>query len=203
MKSIAIALAMLVGTVNQASALSIDVNFAEVGNSVVISYDGAFDTTGLSSSISGGISSGVDPSGPEISSPGGAVINTRGYTIGPAVDFSFGTSGFQSGAISSGDRFRIFNAVGTSRVAFKVDYMSGDLFAGSLTYENTTLAALGIEVSPASFALNENNTLRFSVAAPVPLPASFYLILIAMAGLGFVARQKQRNLKYTHMPRQV
>lgn len=192
MKSIASAALAALTLANGASAGVITVNFAEVGNDVVISYSGSFDTTGLTPLGTAPIGSFLTPSS------GTFISGATFFTFyGGVFAEPFGTSGTVPGGASTGDPFILSaGVIGVDAGSFNTTaYVSGEPLAGTLTFANSTLLSLDIATTPAPQQFTSGNNTVFTNAGfadvtAVPLPASIVLLLSGIAGLGFVSRKR-------------
>ena len=118
------------------------VTMEQVGSNVVANGSGAINLTGLTfaggAAIGGG---GIQASAGQIitGSPGSA----RAYTglNGPT---SFGSGGLFDASTSSGDLFGRFPTQFGGPLFVPEDYVSGTALSNSMTFDNATIASLGV-----------------------------------------------------------
>lgn len=172
---------------NAALIFSID----QVGGNVVSSGAGNLNTAGLTEPFNG------SPY-PQISGSNGIVIvgdtaQVSRYSnafIGSAPSFSNGTQRIANGA--SGNTFGIL--AGLHFLYLPTDYISGSALNGTATYSNQTLASLGLIAGSYVYSLNNSDTVTVNVgpvAAAVPEPATWGMMLLGFGAMGFRMRRKK------------
>jgi len=155
----------------------------QTGGNVVFSYSGSLNTTGL------GLNVFPLPDSQHRIIPATGVLNNfsspylrsrNGVLSGPT---SFGT-GAQTNANSyTGDSFSL-NPTGGS-VVLPSGYTSGSALSGSVTFDSTTLAGLGVTPGTYVWTLTNGDTITVTTSAIVPEPLT---ILGSIAGLAFLGK---------------
>jgi hypothetical protein len=190
-----IAACVLFGTTVAANASPYVVTIKEVGFNVVATGSGEFNLTGLSPGLIGTFSSEVQPLSALIFT--GALGNTTLYSglSGPSTFGIGGSTGASSGI--SGD------IVGLSRVDglyVPLGYVSGNPLSDSATYDNATLASLGI--TPGTYVWTWGGTLvpgggapdqSFTIIAGTPLPAALPLFATGLGAIGLLGWRRKRK----------
>lgn len=172
-----------------AHASSISITVKEEGADVVLSYTGAFDISGLTITNSSG-SSYIGPSNAVFVNTGGAstVLFDR-YTFRGFAPY--GSGGLTTPTSGSGDPLALNSAV----IAFASGYSGGSI-NGTLLFQNADFASLGIDGGSQTITRG-NNTVNFTAIAPVPLPATGPLSLLALFGVALLRgnRRSASNLQ--------
>jgi len=199
-KRIGFALALVCSSLLHAAAeAAITVDIEEVGSDVVVSYSGSIDTTGIGFNL-------VSPSSlRRIAAFGGnamfagqdgargASLTDFGQTPWTVAPTPFGSGGLfeaDSYSIAAGDSF------GFQSNGFFVEwgYTSGKPISGSMTFENQTLASMGINVGDgimnATFSSGDTLTVN---AVPEPTSIAFMATGSLAAGVVVVARRRRRT----------
>jgi MYXO-CTERM domain-containing protein len=154
------------------------VDVSQVGSNVVATGSGSLDLTGLSFLFSGVDSPGVNPGdgvivvGPPIT----AVDAYRGAT-GPT---SFGGGSFTPASSSNGDLVAIEGALGD--IVVPEGYVSFTPLSGSATWDNTTIAGLGLTPGTYTYTWGAGGPAQSLTVNVVPEPSS-----LAMAGMAVAA----------------
>ncbi len=176
---------------NAALIFSID----QVGGNVVSSGAGNLNTAGLTDPFNG------SPY-PQISGSNGIVIvgdtaQVSRYSnafIGATPSFSNGTQRIANGA--SGNTFGIL--AGLRFLYLPTNYISGSALNGTATYSNQTLASLGLIAGSYVYSLNNSDTVTVNVgpvAAAVPEPGTWAMMLLGFGMIGATARYRRRGMK--------
>jgi hypothetical protein len=198
--SIAVACALLLGTAGAVSAAPLTpyvVTIEQVGANVVATGSGEFNVTGLTSSESdSGLAANVDPVFGGITLGAGNRTNYDGglNATGPT---NFGSGFFTTASSSSGPQVSFGFAV-SSDVVVPLGYISGTLLAPSTaTFDNTTLALLGITVGTYAWTWGSaaDQSFTIDVVATTPLPATLPLFATGLGGLGLLARRRKRTVQ--------
>lgn len=179
------------------ASAAITVNIQEVGSDVVVSYSGSIDTTGIGfnlvSSTSlrriaafGGNAMFAGPDGAR-----GASLTDFGknpWTVAPTPFGSGGVFSADSFSIADGDSFG-FQSNG---FFVRFGYTSGTPISGSMTFENQTLASMGINVGTGimNATFSSGDTLTVNAITAVPEPSSS---MLGLAGLITVSAFHRRR----------
>ena len=176
----------LVATLAVSARAAVIISANEVGPDVVFSYNGSIDltgNTGFTDHVTPVMR--IDPSG----STQIVALSAPNYTAydmvisGPA---TFGTGGQTDADSGTGDNFYVLPFA--DAVAVPIGYTSGDPLSGSITFDNTDLATLGVNTGTHAWTL-PNDTITLNV---VPEPAT-YAALFGLAALGFVCARRRRR----------
>lgn len=172
------------------------INISETAVGVLASGSGSFDTTGLvRSSFPNGFSTGLN---------GGLGVirfglgnNAAGFqtvaTSGPA---TFGSAGpYRDATTAVGPNFGIsaFN----NSVILPDNYISGSALIGEMVFLGSTLNSLGLTIGTYVYrsANNETVTLNIGPAAVVPEPASWAMMTLGVAGIGYTLRRRRATIR--------
>lgn len=195
---------------NRANA-DLMLQFSEVGGNVRLDYQGTLDLTGLTFSTVQSLAERrirlVAPIGGNVA-PYTAIINlnagtTREYSSpfasGPSVPFTTQTT---PPASSSGGNSLHLPTISTAQNAtlrfdvadFNVNTPDIWTGAGFMQWNNTTLAAMGIDASPKTWVLNNaaGNRITLGITA-VPEPSSLVLLGVAVGACALVRRYRLGN----------
>ena len=169
------------------------VTVAQDGANVTASYDGAMNTLDFTSEGTEGAFSFVN-SAPQFLIVGGAVSpgTVTGSHYGSTFDSGLagafsGNSDVFASAVSGG----ILGIYSTEQIILPLNYTGGDEISGSSTWDDTTIAALGLNVGSFTGTYGLNATLVLNIGQSVPEPASLALLAAGLAGLGVVRRRKR------------
>ena len=193
-----IALAVAVGLTTLAGHVraGLIVDVSQVGANVVATGSGSIDLSVLTQVGTGG-------SQPLVWAQEGwvfvrALTSDKVYTglTGPS---SFGTGAltFPSGG-GTGDGFGIeasFSSFGAPTLYLPETYLSGSVISGSATYDNTTIAALGLAPGTYTYtATGVGNTFTVNIGS-VPEPSSLTTASTAVGLIGGLAVYRRRRNK--------
>ena len=176
------------------------IDVTQVGANVVITGNGVIDLDGLTF-----LASGPLPANGIIWPDAGAVI------VGAAgnVDLYKGASGPATmgpgdevlGDSATGDQFGVSgSSIGFPVIFVPTGYDGSTSLSGSATFDNTTLAALGLTPgtytytwSPAVVlgAVAQDGSLTINVTGVVPEPSTWAMMALGFAGLGLLAYRKR------------
>ena len=177
------------------------VNIEEQGSDVVVSYSGSIDLTGANFYTTGGASSNTvnAGTGQGLFQNGAATRFSfvgRGGNPWSVAPSSFGTGGhFNADSVS----IAAGNAWGFRPEGFHVEptYVSGDPISGSITFENQTLASMGINegtgIMNATFSSGDTLTVNAISAvstSAIPEPSGVLGLAGLILGSGFLRRRK-------------
>ena len=196
-----IALAFAAATLLPGTAKgAIVINIEQQGSDVVASYSGSIDLTGIGFNILGSANSNrMVASGPQISFQNGAA-NKGSLTVFGKNPWSVAPSAFGTGGSFDADSATIAtgNAFGFQLQGFFIEpaYVSGSPISGSMTFENQTLASMGIDVGTMNATFSSGDTMSVVVSgsgpAPVPEPGTWAAAALLVGGAAF-ARWRRRQ----------
>lgn len=173
---------LLPGNADAAMIISIE----EQGSDVVASYSGSIDLTGIGFNIIGsGNVNRIVASGGQVNFQNGAT-NKASLTDFSKNPWTVAPSAFGTGGLFNADTVSVAagNAFGFQANGFFIEssYVSGTTISGSMTFENQTLASMGINegtgIMNATFS--SGDTLTVNAISAVPEPSSS---LLGLAGL--------------------
>lgn len=177
-----------------AAEAAIVVNYEQVGANVVATTTGTFDITGLKEFNkaphligTNGIdylASGGTAKAPIISIYTGFVSNPT--EIGSGTKFILASS-------SNGDPFG-FNTV-SQLIALSSSFVSGGSVEGTATFNDTTLAALGLTTGTYNFKTSADTvTINIgNVGGAVPEPATWAMMLLGFGATGAMMRRRKAS----------
>lgn len=166
------------------AAVTITVN--QVGSSVVVNGSGSFDTTGLKTYSTGNQGgSFINAASGVVSVGAAAPITILTDLTGPVLGYLQGPKYATS---SSGDTFGISQYLGAIYLPF--NYQSNAQLTGTSTYQNASLASLGLSVGQYVFrSANDSVTLNIAAGA-VPEPATWAMMILGLGAVGFAMRRR-------------
>lgn len=170
----------------------------QVGTNVVATGSGSIDLTDLTALLWYAGPSYIGASSADLI-VGSAGIGFDQYT-GISGPTQFGTGGYFFASTGSGDQAGIENNA-PGRVAVPHQYVSGTLLSSDATWDNTTLAALGVTPGTYTWTWGSGahaDSLTLDIVAPpslAPEPASLLLIGGGMAALGLWRVHKAARLR--------
>jgi hypothetical protein len=168
---------------------------AQVGPNVVVTGTGTIDLTGLTLAGIVTANSGIIPDGGVLGvgpPSAGAVDLYTGSISGPA---SFGTGGVTAPSSSgSGDKVVL---VAPSTLDAPEGYVSGTALSDTSTYDNSTLASLGLTPGTYTYTWNrgpaaDSFVIQINAASVVPEPANLSLLAAAVMMTLVAARGRRR-----------
>ena len=182
--------ALLAWTVT--SQAEVVVTADQVGNNVVFTGGGTINLDELTSLTPQSTAPGVQPNGPawgvgSLVNPDIEVffVTNVGSVSGPS---SFGPGSTRIDAdLGSGDVFGIGTQGPFTAIALPLGYSSGDPLNGTATYENTTLAGLGMELGTYTWFWDTGGNGDSITLNVIPEPAS--LTLLGLSSLALLRRR--------------
>lgn len=199
-KACAAALAVLAGFALSPAQAGLVFTFAEVGSDVVMTATGSVDLTDLNANAnqtwsagSNGVQSGA--SNNEYVATGVPGNTTTPYTTTfTTVGGSFGERAFLAPNSVSGDIAGFLDGAATDFVWVPAGYVSGTALNGTSTFNNTTLAGMGLIPGDYTWGWSgaSPDTITVSVSA-VPEPSTLALCGVAVAGIGFAGVRRLRR----------
>lgn len=180
---------------------AINITISEVSGNVVASYTGTYNTAASLSSKTQAPSSGIIATDAgtynsvylSLGNRGGG--STDGYTVRTTGPTSFGIDGTFQSAPGQGDVFMLFPFNISSNegdLAVPLNYVSGTTISGSMTFNGTTLATMGLTQGTYNWTVGNNDlsitdTVSLNV---VPEPASSAALLAMALCFSMAARRR-------------
>jgi hypothetical protein len=196
---IAVALALGVAALGSQARAGIVVDISQVGANVVVSGSGSIDPTVLLRVGTGGIQPLVygDEGWVFVGQLSGGNVFT-GLT-GPS---SFGTGPLLAASSASGDTFGMEASItgfGSPTLYLPFGYTAGTELSGTATYDNTTIAGMGLAAgtyhyTPTGIGTSADNTFTVIIGS-VPEPSSLTMAATALGLIGSLALRCRRNKK--------
>lgn len=189
-RTLALGLITMITLAGGANA-AVTVVFEEVGTSVVVSYSGSVDTSGLSvdntySLVSQAINPGFNKG--FFSNVNGDFVNYRTATItGP----DLGSGGASFTGSFSGDGFAV-NGINQGDILLPLGYLSGSLFAGEMTFSDQSFSTLGITsgiIQNWSWGSGANADSMIVRTGPVPEPSA--ALLLGLGAFSLMTRRRR------------
>lgn len=177
-------LALAVVSLASSAQAAITVTFAEQGSDVILTYSGSWDTwnfqgvVGQENAVFGRGLANFSAEGADGGGNGGMTIQAGQWVSG-----IFSPSSFEGDSIG-------WNA---SLIYAPNNYVQGDPLSGSMTFNGTDLATMGLTAGDSGYFEGGGNRVDFSVQA-VPEPSS--LFLIGAAGLTGLIRRRRNGTKH-------
>jgi PEP-CTERM motif len=175
------------------------VDISQVGANVVVNGSGSIDLSLLTGVGNGGTSGRVAGAfGQVIVGP----VSSDGVFGGFTGPLSFGTSDNQFASSTSGDSFGLFaslNGFSEPVLYLPGTYSSGSALTGSATFDNTTIAQLGL--NPGTYNYTATGSVGFGEPVitvnigSVPEPSSITIAATALGLLGGMAFIRRRRIK--------
>jgi hypothetical protein len=173
------------------------IDITQVGANVMMTGSGVIDLDGLTKIGSGPLPTNgiIWPDAAEIVT--GAAGNVDLYT-GASGQTSMGSGAESLGDSASGDQFGVGHSTGTFVIFVPANY-DGGFLSGSATFDNTTLAGLGL--SPGTYTYTwapsptaADGSLTVNVSGVVPEPSTWAMMALGFAGIGLLAYRKRGTL---------
>jgi len=167
------------------------INLQEIGSDVVATGSGTANLTGLTFQFPAGGTAIIHPSIANIAIGGPNGVEWYSSITTPA---NFGSGGPSVPNTVTGLRW----GVAGNSLVLPTGYLSGDSLSSTATWNNTTLAELG--VTPGTYTwtwgsgVDEDSlTLNAVGASAIPEPSS--LVFVGLACFGFATRARKKNLR--------
>jgi hypothetical protein len=183
------ALTVSLGLAPQAEA-GIVVTIDQVGSNVVATGNGTINLTDLTLAAGGEHDNAVLFANRPAIIIGAGVLPTGSIydtLTGPS---NFGAGGFFLASSSTGDHFGLFT---TTDFVVPTGYVSGSLLSATATWDDTTLAALGITDGTYVWTWGTGvNADSFTVeVAAVPEPSTCAMMILGFTGIGAMAYRRK------------
>lgn len=185
---------LLLGATVAANASPYVVTLQDAGSNVIATGSGSIDLTGLS------LEDGTSRANHSYVSPTQAIISTGGccyityeteHFTGPT---SFGTGGATFANQQSGSPVGIYVPSASELVVYALYPYGGGSISSSATWNNTTIASLGITPGTYTWSWGSGADQSFTLdVATTPLPASLPLFAAGLGGLGLLGWTRKRK----------
>jgi PEP-CTERM motif len=192
----ALILASLIGTTADPAQAAYIITFSETGHDVTASGSGAINLAGLTFITSGATLSEVAPTfATEATGAAGDVDEYLGVS-GPV---SFGPGVFTSATTGAGDLVgvQVLRADPPEGFIFvPMGYASGAPLSDTATYAGQSFATLGLTPGVYLYTFGSGtdaDSFTIKVAAPVPEPSTWAMMLLGFAGLGYAGYRASRR----------
>jgi hypothetical protein len=167
---------------------------SQAGSNVVAAGSGTLDTAALTTVTNTGLSGfGINPSAAFVVT-GDSSDGAQTYTgfSGPT---SFGPGGY-TGNSGTGDPTGINGLA--HYIVTPIGYISGAPLSGSMTFDNTTIAALGLTSGTYTWTWGSGATADSFVLDIVPEPASLPMLITGLLAVGgFLLSRRRRATEST------
>ena len=164
------------------------------GSNVVSSYSGTIDLTGLAFDGTDGITPAFIQ-GDDATEVFGPTVAGEPVYLGITGPIDFGDGGYTPASSSTGDTF---GYGGLDRdLLLPNGYVSGTFISGSDTWDNTTLANLGLTPGTYNYTwgTGSDGSFAFKVGiAPVPEPSSLGLMSLVVLAMAFPLLRHRRGI---------
>jgi len=187
---------VFLGTVfaSGAADAAVTVNINQVGSDVIATASGSLDLTGLTFLTSGVLDDyGITPNWAFFGTGDPGTSDAyQGYT-GPT---SWGSGGWTPSSSSSGTIFAL-NAgevPGTQNLFLQPGYVSGSSISSTSTWLGQSLASLGLATGTYVYTTPSDTITMIvgtGIAAGVPEPASWAMMLVGFGAIGWTMRRRQ------------
>lgn len=173
-----------------AAEAAITINIDQVGANVVVTGSGSFNTAGLPTPTTNSYSVVINP-GRGAVLVGGQALSSRYITLSPTTVFGPGNF-FYFPDSASGQTFGIYGQDGA--LFLPVGYVSGAALSGTSTYNNRTIALLGLNAGVYTLSnANDSVTINIGQATPaVPEPATWGLMILGLGAVGYSLRRRSK-----------
>ena len=186
MRKFAFAAAAALLCISSAAQSSITVKIVQSGSDVVATTSGSLDLTGSTFACECGAN-------PYIWGAYGYfhVGNAMGYVYDSLTgSATFGPGDLAYASTSTGD---VFGLASGSNFEVPIGYTSGSDINNTTTWNNQTLASLGLTSGVYAYSLpNDTITVDIGDVGSVPEPATWAMMLLGFAGIGFAMRNRPK-----------
>lgn len=189
-KAAVVACALIAGA--SAADAAIVVNVTQSGNDVKVDMSGSLDLTGLTFAGAYSLGTGISASNGYVSGGSGGTVQGFSGFSSPA---TFGTGAYVGASTSSGDNFALnARSFGSPIVFLPFEYFPGTELSATQTFRGQTIASLGLTAGSYVFqSAADTVTVNIGpVAAAVPEPATWALMILGMGAIGFTMRRRSK-----------
>jgi PEP-CTERM motif len=173
------------------------IDISQVGANVVMTGSGVIDLAGLTFDASGPLPTNgiIWPDAAEIITGAAGSVDLYTGASGPT---SMGSGAESLGNTASGDQFGVGDSTGTIIIFVPAGY-DGTSLSGTATFDNTTLAMLGLSPGTYTYTWSAavtpgvvpgDGNLTVNVSSVVPEPSTWAMMLAGFAGLGFLGYRR-------------
>jgi PEP-CTERM motif len=167
---------------------SVVIDIYQSGANVVASGSGRIDLTDLTAGATSFSEVGVVADEGIVAIGAPAEETNYSSVIGPA---SFGSGGTELASTGSGDLFGVASIEGV--IGVPENYVSGSTLFGSVTFDNATIASLGLTPGTYVYTWGSGAHADSLTVDIVPEPSTWVMMLIGFAGLGFAGYRTSRK----------
>jgi hypothetical protein len=163
------------------------IDITQVGPNVIMTGSGAIDLSGLTFFGSGplGTNGIIWPDAAEVITGGTTDVDLYTGASGPT---SMGPGAETIADSGSGDEFGVGDSTGTFIIFVPAGYVTDTPLSSTSTFDNTTLAKLGL--TPGTYTFSWDGALTVNVSS-VPEPSTWAMMALGFAGIGLLAYRKR------------
>jgi PEP-CTERM motif len=173
------------------------ITVTQVGANVVVTGSGEIDLDGLTLTDDGGSlpTNGIiwpDEAEIIVGGTGEGSVDIYSGASGPA---SMGSGSEVVTSNGSGDQFGVGNALlDAPAIYVPAGYVSDTPLTGVSTFEDTTIAKLGLTPGTYTYTWGDPNSLTIEVNGAIPEPSTWAMMALGFAGIGLLAYRKRGTL---------
>jgi hypothetical protein len=173
-----------------ASHATVKIVFVETGTDVVANYSGSLDITDFSDQGSGGSGSTVKA----LLSKFVNIFDSTNFLVDNAfssVPQSFGRGESFHPDSASGSTFAVMPDIFDGVLILEENYSSGDPIAGTMTFNNTDFATMGIDADNGPYVWTLSNAPADTITMSFVPEPSAYTAILGLVGLGFAITRRR------------